>query len=259
MRSTEKHRERPIPQQDDPFALWPERIRELTTRLRSEHDRGTRERTIGEVWLLIGLALGKYVRLHAVRLGGIDREDAHDLVADKALELVGSIERSSWDPSTSSPAQICAFVASVARNALVDRLRARERELPAPATGDAGTEDPIETAPVRLHLLESPDAPREQAWAILDCSRVLSRRARSAWFLRVFLELPSAVIARHPEVASNPRAVDMMLQRCRDHMRDCMKAKGFDSPRFPAGTFAALWGMMEEDEAAWARPRLEEP
>jgi DNA-directed RNA polymerase specialized sigma24 family protein len=85
------------------------------------------------------------------------------------------------------------------------------------------------------------------ARAMVSCLSSLTERARLVWFLRVFYELKSAVIAKHARVQSNSAAVDTMLMRCRERLRECMTGRGLDPARMPAGTFAALWEVVFDE------------
>lgn len=225
-------------------ARWAARILQLAAGWRSSRDGETRNQILGDLWTLLQLGLQKYVRAFSRRYGALGVEDVRDIAADKALDLLGRLDRQSWDPSASSPAQLCAFLASVARNGVVDLLRTRIREVPAGVPAESA---PDEGEAHTVHLATLPAEPAEHARAIAECWRLLTPRARLVWFLRIFYELSSAQIARHLEVTSTPAAVDTMLLRCRSHMRECMMAKGFEPHRMPTGTFTTLWETMVKD------------
>ncbi|MGH9868523.1 MAG: sigma-70 family RNA polymerase sigma factor [Candidatus Polarisedimenticolia bacterium] len=226
--------------------LWPERIVELAASWRAAPDGAEGERRLGDLWMLINLTLQRYARSAARRFGALDPEDIRDIAADKGLELLRRLASHQWDPGASTAAELCAFLAGVARHGVIDRLRALEREI-------RFRSDPPEPSG-----LESPDlGPAEHARAILDCARCLSQRARHAWFLRVFYDLPSADIARHPEVSSTSAGVDAMLRRCRQLMRACMARKGFDPGVIPAGTFTLLWELLAGERTGSALQRQE--
>ena len=164
------------------------------------------------------------------------------MAADKAMDLIGRIEDGSWDPAVSSASELTSFLAGVAHHGVIDLLRARRRQvrsLYGLGPGWVGREG-MESQPSAALRTES----AEHADAILECCRQLTPKARAAWFLRVFHEFSSADIARHPDVASTPIAVDAMLMRCRKLMSACMRSKGFDPARLPSGTFTRLWEML---------------
>ena len=230
----------------DLSARWPERIVELTAAWRSARDDQERDRALGELWTIVNLALQRYARAFARRFGVLDREELRDIAADKALDLLGRLDSPSWHSAASTPGEICAFLAGVARHGVVDRLRARGRELR--WSNDRRHEAPCQTDEAGIDAagpITSTADSAEHARAIAECAMNLTFRARRVWFLRVFHDLPSADIARHPDVASTPAAVDAMLMRCRKNMRACITTRGFDPSRIPPGTFARLWEMLE--------------
>ncbi len=222
-------------------ARWPARVIALGDACRTARDPAARARALGELWTLVHLGLARYVRQHAARLGSLEPEDVRDIAAEKALDLVRKLEAGEWDPREASPAQLCAFLSTLARNGLVDHLRAagtaRARLRPQPE--QLAEEPRPHEAPSRAlcRIL----FPR----ALLDCLAPLSPRARRIWLLRAFYDLPSKSIARHPDVRVSPAAVDMTLARVRIALRRCMRGKGFDVRDLPAGTFAAVWEALE--------------
>ncbi|MGH9869338.1 MAG: RNA polymerase sigma factor [Candidatus Polarisedimenticolia bacterium] len=226
---------------------WPERIPELARDWSCLHDSAHRERALAELWTLINIALQKYALVCALRLGPLDPEDIRDLAADKALDILSRIESRSWDPAGSTPAEICGFLAGVARHGVIDKLRARSREL-------RWLRDPAGPAAVPPACREADaEGSAEHAEAILECSRRLTPKARQVWFLRVFYDLPSSEIARHPDVTSTPAAVDATLLRCRKLMRACMQVRGFDPGRIPTGTFTMLWEVLVKERKTATR------
>ena len=233
----------PTEAEDDPHALWPEHVLRLGSMLRAATPRDRRE-TLGALWGLLHVALLRYARQHARRLGRLSPEDIRDIAAEKASDLIARLDVSDWDPSASSPVLLRSFLSTIARNGVVDALRTGRREVPVGddldprggrGVGDATQEDAV--------------GGEEFARALLGCVDGLSVRARRAWFLRVFYDFNSAEIARHPEVASSPAGVDAMLARCREHVRACMEKKGVAMRSLPAGTFVRLWELTERDRS----------
>lgn len=217
-------------------ARWPERLIELATTYRSASDEPTRDRALTEFWVLVHGALCRFLRSHGI--AGV-----RDLGAEKALHLVERMRGGRWEPETALPAQVHTFVATVARNAVVDRTRRSSREELA-----VGTSEELASTSAAVALSDdvqpiSPDRTRYAA-ALLACASKLVTRVRRAWFLRVFHELPTKAIAAHPEVGMKPASLDVTLARCRERMRRCMRSKGFDPTAMPAGTFAVLWEAM---------------
>jgi DNA-directed RNA polymerase specialized sigma24 family protein len=225
----------------DPVSSWPHRFLLVAASLKEPLSAADRDGARAELWTLLQVALLAYVRRHARRLPHLPVQDIREVADDKASELFSRLDTKDWDPSASSPAQLCAFLAMVARNGVVDFHRVRGREVPV-------TEGPPSAASP-AHLEESrPDASPEAAAdgetyaaAILDCVGSFTARARRAWFLRVLYELDSADIARDPQVRSTPAGVDTMLARCRARMRACLEGKGLALGPLPPGTFVRLW------------------
>ena len=85
---------------------------------------------------------------------------------------------------------------------------------------------------------------REFITRLLGCARRLRPEHRTIWLLRVLHELPSRAIAAHPEVRLKPGHVDVILGRCRELIRDCLRTHGIESGALPPGTFAELWNQF---------------
>jgi DNA-directed RNA polymerase specialized sigma24 family protein len=82
---------------------------------------------------------------------------------------------------------------------------------------------------------------KEFVEALRHCTERLKVRARFAWFLRVFHEMSSKEIATHPAVRLKVSHVDVLLQRSRKAIRDCMERRGFEPKDMPSGAFVELW------------------
>src|SRR5580765_2703983 len=105
----------PAPPDDDPDARWPRQILRLAAEIRSSVG-ADRPRILGELWGLFSVALQRYARHHARRLGRLDPEAIRDIASDKASDLVARIDQEGWDPAASTPASVRAFLGTVARN-----------------------------------------------------------------------------------------------------------------------------------------------
>jgi RNA polymerase sigma factor (sigma-70 family) len=183
------------------------------------------------------MAIQKYVGVHVRHLGSIDPEDARDISSEKTLDLLSRLERHEWEPMKYTPAQLCAFIATVARNGVVDQLNLRRRET------QAWWDEPVAPADAARNVEAD-----ETAGAIVECFERMTPRARLVWLLRVFYELSAEETAAHPDLDTTPAAIDMMLARCRKHMRRCARAKGLDPASLPVGTLTSLWEMVMERE-----------
>lgn len=218
---------------------WPGRLIELGGRLRAERP-SEEPRLRGELWTLLLHVLRTKLRAESRRLGALSPEDLADLAADRALELVGRIDQGRWDLAGSRPAAVASFLGTVARNAMIDRLRGRtrRRELPLEEADRAGLEAP------GLPLPEAPDAAahrNEFVEALIRCLAGLRPRHRRIWFWRVLVEMPSRVVAGQPEIGLRPGHVDVIQQRVRALVRACMGARGFQPFEVPSGTLGELW------------------
>ena len=229
--------------EDDPHALWPEHLVRLARTLDGAGAREKRE-ILGQFWGILHVALLRYARAHARRMGRLSPEDVRDVVSEKASDLIARLDLKEWDPGAATPALLRSFLSTTARNGVVEALRSGRREV---LVGD--DLEPRGGRGIESATQEDAVSVDEFVRALVGCLDVLSARARRAWFLRVFYELSSAEIARHPDVASSPAGVDAMLARCRDHVRTCMESKGLGSHDLPPGTFVRLWELTERDRA----------
>jgi DNA-directed RNA polymerase specialized sigma24 family protein len=238
--------ETPPEADDDPAAIWPEHVVRLGGIARESVGANRRD-ALGSIWKLLNLALQKYVRQQSRKLGRVPAETVREIASDKASDLIARLDREDWDPATLSPEMLRSFLATVARNGVVDVLRTGRREIP------AGGETELQgVAAARPAVPEQEDAVgrEEVAGALAQCASTLSSRSRRAWLLRVFYDFSSRDIARHPAVLSSPAGVDAMLARCREHLRACMEKKGVSMRSLPVGTFVRLWELTERDRTS---------
>lgn len=245
---------------DDASASWPNRLVELGMRLRAENSREASGSLVGEIWILLNLALQSYVRKQAHRLGRLSVDDISDIAAEKASELLRRLDSKDWNLAELSPAQLCGLLAAVARNGVVDLHRIRRREVSTPADFDVPSSRRAWGGPgEREESAASGVDGAAYAEAIVGCAAGLSARARRAWYLRVLYEIGSADIARDPAVATTPAGVDAMLARCREKMRSCLARKGFTVGPLPPGTFVRLWEMTRNDAVFASPPTVIKP
>jgi len=228
---------------------WPSRLQELVQELHGTAEaagaptRGGRVSTLrGDIWLILHSTLTAYTRFHARRLGPLSDSDLADLVSEKSLDLLARIDTQQWDPIDEAEGRVRAFVSTVARNGVVDNLRANSRLTELPDT-ELTTVQPLHSSKGREHERHASDAleASEFVACLSTCVESLTPRARKLWFFRVLYEMPSLLIARHPDIQMNVGSVDVALQRCRQSINECMQTKGMRLRALPPGTFAALW------------------
>jgi RNA polymerase sigma factor (sigma-70 family) len=223
---------------------WPTHLRNLYCDLRASRDDARDQRVLTEFWLLLRTAISRYVRFHASSWDGITREDIEDIAAQKSLDLFCKAKAGQWDPSGHRPDEIAGYLSTVARHGLVDHLRKSGREIKL-GNADSAAYNPAgpDTQNV-VHHSKPPDVPvqrREFIQALRGCADRLAPRSRLIWLFRVFYDMTSKEIARHPEVCVKASHVDVLLQRARKILRECMGEKGFDPKDTPPGAFVELW------------------
>jgi len=224
--------------QSDGSGPWSERTLALCRDWKTASSDEARNRILSELWVLINAMLARYVRFHCRTLGMVDAEEVRDIASEKAMAFVHNLRSGHRDAAVLHAAQMSAYVSVLARNGLVDVLRKNGRR----NGGAQGAAAPAVAPP-------SDDAElnvrHEQfVCAIRDCVSALAPRARTAWFLRAYLDMPSREIASHPDVRMTVTAVDMMLSRTRRALRQCMNNKGLNADDAPPGAFVALWELL---------------
>ena len=199
-----------------------------------------------DVWQLVHFSLSRYLRYHTSRVGQLAHEDLEDIASEKSLELIQNIDTSSGSFGRLKATEIPGFLSTVARNGLIDGLKARRR-LVQTEEGDDMTDQV--TTQIRI-APDRPDTPVERAefaQALRKCAEALDGRTRMVWFFRVFYDMSSKRIAKHPKVELKASHVDVMLQRGRESVTQCMKKKGYEPQDMPPGTFVALWKMFHPE------------
>jgi len=226
----------------DPPPRWPARLGEAVIAAR-EAPLETRPQARSRLWPLLHAALFACLRSQAGRIAPVHHDDLEDLASQKALELVLRAEQGTWDPTGRAEHDVAGYVHQVARHALVDLARRRGRECPAPFDEESWSvalEDRIaQTRPEDLL------SAREFARALRTCVETLAPRARQAWFQRVFLERPSREIGAALRVA--PGHVDVIVQRARAALRQCMEAKGHRDADMRPGAFVEIWACLSRE------------
>jgi len=232
----------------DPGPAWAARLKDLARLIASVPPGTGRRLACEEAWLILNAALAGALRRQSSRLGRVSREDLEGIAAQKSLDLLTKIEEAEWDPTGHTPVETAAYLSRVARNALVDWMRAEGRWVH-PTTDD--DEDHAVDWPDGTGLSSANNPPdevlagREFAQVLVGCVKNLQPRSRRIWFLRVFCDLSSREIAGHPEVNLKPSHVDVVLQRSRHSLRDCMQKHGYQLAEMPAGVFVAIWDSLQ--------------
>ncbi len=247
-------------------ARWPDRLLELCLSVGPGPSHPT-ARTNGrltprsEAWVALRDALARFLRRQARQFPAVSTEDQEDLASAKALELLSRAESGEWRLEGRSGAELAGYLATVARNALIDHAKHAARIVSHPEVG--GNADPDDEGTLRaLPTMTSTDTPetaalaREFIGSLRSCVVQLQPRARCVWFLRVFYGMSTREIALHPDVVLRVGHVDVLVQRARDAIRSCMLRKGLEPADMPAGAFVELWELLESfrDEV---RPAIE--
>ncbi len=220
---------------------WPERLQQLVGQ--SNPTQWAENASLrGNAWEVLRTALLGYAGFHARKLGSLSDSDLGDLAAQKALDLLGQLDSQQWRPIDESPSAIRAYLSTVARNGVIDLLRAHARMSALPEPEELAMHQASHSL---LEAQGRPPSDEIEAVEFVDqlrcCVESLSPRARKLWFFRVLYEMPSKWIARHPEIQMTVGHVDVTLQRCRETIRECMAQKGLKLRVLPPGTFAVLW------------------
>lgn len=233
----------PAEHQPEPESSWPQRIIELASRLIAR-DADLETRIVPELWRCLHVKLLQHGRAQSRRLGALPVQDLEEMASRKALDLLNRIDSGEWDAARASPAEVVGFVSTVAHNGVVDALRRHSRHTRIPLEdwmdGEGAAEWP--TTPE-----QPPDGGldrREFAEALVACAAHLRPTHRRIWIFRVFYDMSSKQIARHPEVELKASHVDVVLQRVRQRLRTCMQSRGLETHRLPPGSFAALWSAF---------------
>lgn len=225
---------------------WPLAMAHAIAALRDAGAQG-RETARTQLWPLLHAALFAALRAQAGRITRVAIEDIEDLASQKALELLLRAEDGVWNIAGRSESEIAGYVARVARHALVDLARRRGREAPGPEDTEAWDIALAERVPGPVRP-EEILATREFTAALGDCAGLLHARARQAWFKRVFLERPSREIALL--LGLNAAHVDVVVQRAREALSECMKRKGHREGDLQPGLFVELYRRFGSEMAA---------
>lgn len=224
-----------------PEPRWPTCLARLRDDLAGT-DGDARQEARGQRWLLLNSVLLRYLRIHAAHLGSASREEFEDIAAEKSLDLLLRAGSGQWNSTGRSEGEIAAYLSTIARNGLLDLFRHPDRRRVTGVESGAELDPPAHDggAMARSANPEAEVARRDFVRALCDCAAKLAPRSRVIWLFRVFYEMSSKEIASHPEVNLERGHVDVLLQRCRRAIRDCMQRRGFTAGDMPPGTFIEL-------------------
>jgi RNA polymerase sigma factor (sigma-70 family) len=197
-----------------------------------------RDRRRAELWQLLHAALFAALRAQAGRIAPVSREDLEDLASAKALELLEQAEDSRWVITGQGPSEVAGFVWRVARNGLVDFARRSGREAAPPEDAEAwdhalAGRAQREAGPMDLTAAE------EFVADLGGCLDGLAPRSRLAWYRRAVLERPSRETAE--ALGLKPPHVDVIVQRAREALGRCMRARGHATSDVHPQAFVLLW------------------
>jgi RNA polymerase sigma factor (sigma-70 family) len=238
----------------NPAPKWPGRFVESCRILRSDDDKTDVEHARGRLWLILNSVIYRSASYHASRYGGVPREELEDIAAQKALDLLRRLQSGDLDLADREPPQLTAFLSSVAEHGLMDLFRRQGRK--AQPIDECATNGPGVTVtnpaavPNPEHSVES----KAYAKALRSCAEKLENRARTIWIFRVLYEMSSKEISSHPEVRVKPGYIDVILQRARDALRECMRRQGHDTHQIPTGVVVELWRAFRLDESGTQAP-----
>ncbi|MCA9754138.1 MAG: hypothetical protein KC591_18200, partial [Gemmatimonadetes bacterium] len=80
-----------------------------------------------ELWLAVGGVLTRYVRRFA---SDLDPQVQSDIVSEKTLDLLVRYDHGQWSPADWSAARVSAYLRSMARFGVADRIRETSRLRP---------------------------------------------------------------------------------------------------------------------------------
>lgn len=235
-----------------PPGRWPDRIRELARQLVTTTNNNSYEDSRGELWCLLNTAVAEFCQYHGTRFPMVSDQDIEDIAAKKALDVLDRIVLGKWDVTERSSGEIASFVSKTARNELLNLTRTLKRRV-LPKEDSRPEWDVTQPAREQTDLNNhAPDVVLEQkeyAWALLSCVKKLKPRTRFIWFLRVFCDMPSKMIAKHPEIRLKAAHIDVLLQRGRDAISECMRRQGYPPRQTPPGALAVFWDLYKREGA----------
>lgn len=238
----------------NPPPKWPVHFVNFNHALRSTDNPATVDHARGQLWLILNSVIFRSANYHASRYGGVPREDLEDLAAQKAFDLLDRLHSGDLDLTDREPSQLVSYLSSVAEHGLMDLFRQRGRSTQ-PIDEDASDGPGVTVAnPEAASNPENRVASTTYAKALRRCAGKLENRARTIWIFRTLYEMTSKEISSHPEVRIKPAYIDVILQRARDVLRECMRRRGHDTHQIPPGVAVELWQAFRMDESAPGMP-----
>jgi len=207
-------------------------------------DPGARTQLRGEFWRLLYSALHRQLRFHARNARSVEPADLEDISSEKSLELLARAETGAWSLAGRTAAEISGYVSAAARFGWIDHVERGSRQAPIASEEQLATEPGLRYVGSHWEVSERPAA-LGLVEALRSCLESLPERNRRVWFFRVFYAMSGRDIARHPRVRLNAPHVDVLVQRARDALRDCLDRKGHATDRIPSGAFIELWELFE--------------
>lgn len=215
-------------------------------------DLAERDRLRGAFWRLLFEALMRHLRFHTRGSRGAERADLEDVSSETALELLARAESGAWSLDGRSASEISGYISQAARFAWIDfqQRRGRENRSLDPVEGRSPEDQGGAWFEGTDRTLGS-----EIVTAIRDCMARLPARGRRVWFFRTYFGMSGREIAQHPLVQIKAPHVDVLAQRTRAALRDCLRTKGTSMEDLPRGVFVELWDLLEslaeQEKNAW--------
>jgi RNA polymerase sigma factor (sigma-70 family) len=233
----------PHAESEGPGPLWAGEIARLCRNLPPATRLDEPMALLERLWLVVNLAVRRYLRIHSARFASVRPEDIEDLSSQKTLELLEKIVSRSWDLSNRTAAEIAAYISASARNALLDQGR-RAVRLVRPEDHE-WERTMSESTPESFGGARNEDWVDAEAYSrdLLGCLGGLAPRARLVWFFRAFYELSSREIAEHPRIKLEVGHVDVLMQRTRTAIQQCLRKAGHEATDIPAGVYARIWDV----------------
>jgi RNA polymerase sigma factor (sigma-70 family) len=211
-------------------------------------------------WVLLRDALTSFLRSQSQLFHRVQTEEIEDLASAKALELILRVESREWSLAGRTESEVVGYLAAVARNALRDlqrRSRRREEVEDPEALVQLAESNRADVAPggQRPAPPDAGVAAGDFIIALRGCVERLVPRSRRVWLLRVLYDMSSRDIASHPDVGLTEAHINVVVQRARDAIRDCMDGKDMQPHDMPSGTFVELWRCLDEIDRGEADSR----